>query len=37
MGPIMARFTGDGPPPPAIQPAEFELRGLVVPSAGVWL
>ena len=36
MAPVMAKFASDGPPP-ALELREFELCGLVIPSAGLWV
>jgi len=35
VGPVLARLAGDQPPPEAPGPDEFEVRGLVIPSAGL--
>jgi CO dehydrogenase/acetyl-CoA synthase beta subunit len=35
IGPLLAEMTGDGPPGEAPVATEFDVRGLVVPSAGI--
>lgn len=35
LGPVMARLAGDHAPPQGPVPQEFDVRGLVIPAAGL--